>query len=152
MIEEKTIPEQKIAVIKNKGTKDDIAVALSKLSGWVEEKYIETKGDYFMLYYTFPKEDDETIVFDIGVPISDNVSHSDDRKIEIADLVEHTVISYTHKGDHNKIRESYDKIINYCQENKYDIIGSPKEIFITNPFDIHIEEQITEIQIPVIKM
>ena len=152
MIEEKTIPDQKIAVMKNKGTKEDIGVLLSQLSGWVENECIETIGNYFILYYTFPKEDDETIVFDIGVPISEKTTNPGEKNIEVADLIEHTVISTVHKGDHANIRETYDKIIKFCQENKYDIIGSTKEIFITHPYDINIKEQITEIQIPVIKM
>ena len=152
MIEEKTIPDQKIAVMKNKGTKEDIGILLSQLSGWIENNYIETIGDYFILYYSFPKEDDETIVFDIGVPISEKTTRPGEKNIEIADLIEHTVISGTHKGNPENIRNTYDEIIKFCQENKYDIIGSPKEIFINNPYDINIKEKIIEIQIPVIKM
>jgi hypothetical protein len=38
-------------------------------------------------------------------------------------------------------------------ENKYDIIGSPKEIYIKNKYEVENEDDmVTEIQLPVIKM
>ena len=149
MIQEKKIPEEKIVVMKNKGTKNDIPTFLSQLSGWIEANFIKTKGEYFTLYYTLPKNENETIVYDLGVPINPETDTNGDKNIEVATLGEHTVISGIHEGEHDNIRETYDEIIKYCQENKYDIIGAPKEIFITDPLD---DNRVTEIQIPVIKM
>ena len=49
--------------------------------------------------------------------------------------------------------EAWITLAEYSIENKYDIIGSPKEVYIKNKFEVENEEDmITEIQLPVIKM
>jgi effector-binding domain-containing protein len=40
----------------------------------------------------------------------------------------------------------------YSIKNKYDVIGSPKEIYFNSPHEVAEEELLTEIQFPVIKM
>ena len=53
----------------------------------------------------------------------------------------------------DNIQESYNTMAEYSIENKYDIIGSPKEVYIKNKYEVDNEdEMITEIQLPVIKM
>ena len=51
------------------------------------------------------------------------------------------------------IQETYNIMAEYSIENKYDIIGSPKEIYIKNKYEVDNEDDmVTEIQLPVIKM
>ena len=49
--EEKTIDDQFIAVISNKGTLEAAEVLFAKLAGWLEEEEVETAGDPFMIFY-----------------------------------------------------------------------------------------------------
>ena len=72
-VQEKIVPDHKIAVMKHKGSLSDMEVMISKLTGWVEDKEIKTIGNYFVIFYRMPdrvKEDD--VVYDLGVPISDD--------------------------------------------------------------------------------
>ena len=151
-IEEKIIPDQKIAVMKHKGPLSDLEVLISKLSGWVEDKEIPTDGDYFIIFYRMPdKVEADEIVYDLGVPISDDEVDKTP-EIDIADMVEHTVLSGIHQGSRDNIRESYDEMIEFAEVNHYDIIGSPKEIFLNSPFEVEEKDCLREIQLPVIKM
>ncbi|MBX7076988.1 MAG: GyrI-like domain-containing protein [Methanobacteriaceae archaeon] len=151
-IEEKIIPDQKIAVMKHKGPLSDLEVLISKLSGWVEDKEIPTDGDYFIIFYRMPdKVEADEIVYDLGVPIAD-VEVDKTPEIDIADMIEHKVLSGIHEGAHENIRDSYTEIIEFSEENHYDIIGSPKEVLLNGPIGVDPENHLVEIQIPVIKM
>lgn len=151
-VQEKIVPDHKIAVMKHKGSLSDMEVMISKLTGWVEDKEIKTIGNYFVIFYRMPdrvKEDD--VVYDLGVPISDDEVDKTP-EIDIADMVEHTVLSGIHQGSRDNIRESYDEMIEFAEVNHYDIIGSPKEIFLNSPFEVEEKDSLREIQLPVIKM
>ena len=43
-------------------------------------------------------------------------------------------------------------MIEFAEVNHYDIIGSPKEIFLNSPFEVEEKDCLREIQLPVIKM
>lgn len=151
-VQEKIVPDHKIAVMKHKGPLSDMEVMISKLTGWVEDKEIKTIGDYFVIFYRMPdrvKEDD--VVYDLGVPISDDEVDKTP-EIDIADMIEHKVLSGIHEGAHENIRDSYTEIIEFSEENHYDIIGSPKEVLLNGPIGVDPENHLVEIQIPVIKM
>ena len=44
-IVEKTIEDQKVAIMNYKGSLNDMEVLIGKLTGWVEVEEIETIGD-----------------------------------------------------------------------------------------------------------
>lgn len=153
-IKEKKIKDQKVAIMNYKGSLNDMEVLISKLSGWVEVEEVKTTGSLFAIFYNNPRtvKEDE-VVYDVGIPISleEDVDATEEIRIEL--LIEHTVLSAVHNGSLDNIQETYNTMAEYSIENKYDIIGSPKEIYIKNKYEVENEdEMITEIQLPVIKM
>ena len=50
-IKEKTIEDQKVAIMNYKGSLDDMEVLIGKLTGWVEVEEIETIGNLFAIFY-----------------------------------------------------------------------------------------------------
>ena len=54
-IVEKTIEDQKVAIMNYKGSLNDMEVLIGKLSGWVEVEEIETIGDLFAIFYNNPR-------------------------------------------------------------------------------------------------
>ena len=151
-IQDKIIPDQKIAVINYKGPISDLEILLSKLMGWVETDEVETIGEPFVIYYSpRHKINEGDAVFDVGIPIKNDAPAKD--IIKTADLFEHGVLSGIHKGSADNILDSYDTMVKVAQENNYDIIGSPTEILVKNIHNADNEkEYITEIQLPIIKM
>ena len=153
-IVEKTIEDQKVAIMNYKGSLNDMEVLIGKLSGWVEVEEIETIGDLFAIFYNNPRtaKEDE-VVYDVGIPINPELDPDETEEIRVVNIIEHKVLSGIHNGSLDNIQETYNTMAEYSIENKYDIIGSPKEVYIKNKFEVENEEDmITEIQLPVIKM
>ena len=137
-----------------KGSLNDMEVLIGKLSGWVEVEEIETIGDLFAIFYNNPRtvKEDE-VVYDVGIPINPELDPDETEEIRVVNIIEHKVLSGIHNGSLDNIQETYNTMAEYSIENKYDIIGSPKEVYIKNKFEVENEEDmITEIQLPVIKM
>ena len=132
-IKEKKIKDQKVAIMNYKGSLNDMEVLISKLSGWVEVEEVKTTGSLFAIFYNNPRtvKEDE-VVYDVGIPISleEDVDATEEIRIEL--LIEHTVLSAIHNGSLDNIQETYNTMAEYSIENNYDIIGSPKEIYIKN--------------------
>ena len=153
-IVEKTIEDQKVAIMNYKGSLKDMEVLIGKLSGWVEVEEIETVGNLFAIFYNNPRTAKENeVVYDVGIPINPELDPDETEIIRIVNIIEHKVLSGIHKGSLDNIQDTYNIMAEYSIENKYDIIGSPKEVYIKNKFEVENEEDmITEIQLPVIKM
>lgn len=153
-IVEKTIEDQKVAIMNYKGSLNDMEVLIGKLSGWVEVEEIETVGNLFAIFYNNPRTAKENeVVYDVGIPINPELDPDETEIIRIVNIIEHKVLSGIHKGSLDNIQDTYNIMAEYSIENKYDIIGSPKEVYIKNKYEVDNEEDmVTEIQLPVIKM
>lgn len=150
--EVKIIPEQKLGVINYKGPIADLDILVSKLMGWVDAEEIETEGDLFVVYFSPRHEVNQgDAVYDVSIAIKDDADEKD--MIRVVDMIEHKVLSGKHFGPTDNILDTYAKLVDIAQENHYDIIGSPKEVFIKSFFNCDDENDfVTEIQLPIIEM
>ena len=150
--EVKVIPDQKLAVINYKGPISDLGILVSKLMGWVDAEGIEIDGEPFIVYFSPRHEvDDGDAVYDVSIAICDDAEEKD--IIRVVDMIEHKVLSAHHYGTPDNIFDTYEKLVEIARENNYDIIGSPKEVFVKNFHNCDNEnEYITEIQLPIIEM
>lgn len=148
----KIIPDQKLAVINYKGPIDDLDILVSKLAGWVDAEDVETEGDPFIVYYSPRHEvNDGDAVYDVGIVIKEDADEKD--IIRVVDMVEHKMLCAIHEGPTDNILDTYAELVDVAQENNYDIIGSPKEVFIKSFYNCDDEEEfLTEIQLPIIEM
>ena len=153
-IVEKTIEDQKVAIMNYKGSLNDMEILIGKLSGWVEVEEIETVGNLFAIFYNNPRTAKENeVVYDVGIPINPELDPDETEIIRIVNIIEHKVLSGIHKGSLDNIQDTYNIMAEYSIENKYDIIGSPKEVYIKNKYVVdNVEDMVTEIQLPVIKI
>ena len=148
----KIIPDQKLAVINYNGPIEDLDILVSKLADWVDAEDIETEGDPFIVYYSPRHEvNDGDVVFDVGIVIRNDADEKD--MIRVVDMVEHKMLCGIHKGPTDNILDTYAELVDVAQANNYDIIGSPKEVFIKSVYNCDDEEEfLTEIQLPIIEM
>ncbi|RBQ22772.1 DNA gyrase inhibitor [Candidatus Methanobinarius endosymbioticus] len=152
-IEDKVIEEERLAIINYKGNVENMGILLGKLMAWVEINKVQVVGPPFSIYYTNPENTDpEEMVYDMGIPVSKDTELSDKDDVKIVELLEHRVLSAMHKGYYKDLHNIYKAMVEYSIENKYDLIGSPKEIYFNSPHEVPEEELLTEVQFPVIKM
>ncbi|GAA5818692.1 MAG: DNA gyrase inhibitor [Methanobrevibacter sp. CfCl-M3] len=158
VIKEKNIEDQKMAVINHKGNVKDMSILIARLMSWCEVENVEIKGYPFSIYYTSLKNTNpDDMVYDIGIEVSEDTevtghSHENTDKVQVVELLSHKVLYKIHKGSYETLDDSYKKLAKYAVENNYDIVGSPKEIYFNNPYEVEEDELLTEIQFPVIKM
>ena len=149
----KIIPDQKLAVINYKGPITDLGLLISKLADWVDAEEINALGEPFVVYYSPRHEvNDGDAVYDVGIVIDDEDAVDEDM-IRVVEMVEHKMLCGIHEGSTDNIMDSYAELVDISQANNYDIIGSPKEVFIKGFHNCDNEEDfITEIQLPIIEM
>ncbi len=149
-IKEKTVEDLNIAVISNKGSLETAKILFAKLSGWIETEEGEVSGDPFMIFYKLPEDiNDEELLYDVGMPTTELMTGND--LVNTAVMIEHKVLYAVHQGKRDNIINTYRAIAQYADENNYDIIGSPKEVYIKGFLD-NDDDKLTEVQLPVIKM
>ncbi|MCK9150460.1 GyrI-like domain-containing protein [Methanobacterium alcaliphilum] len=150
-IEEKTIEEEQIAVIKHIGPVEEMGSLIEKIEIWAAAEDIELNGPPFAIYYNYPqKENADKTVYDIGFPVEGDVKGN--QNISIATIPEHKVVYAIYIGPYSEIQKTYQKMVNFVMTNHYDVIGSPKEIYHNSPQEVAAGELMTEIQFPVIHM
>lgn len=150
-IKEKTIPAQQMALINHKGLEEDIVPLTEEIMIWAAAEEVEVAGPPFLINYPTAQADPGYKIFDVGYPIKSETAVDKD-KIKVVELLEHKVLSCVYDGPRSDIKKAYDAMVEYSIENKYDIIGSPKEVLLTYDYDLNADDLITEIQFPVIFM
>ena len=61
-----------------------------------------------------------------------------------------TAVCIYHKGAYDNLRDSYNKILKYIEDNGYEIIDNPRECYIDGCWNKeNVEDYLTEIQFPV---
>ena len=88
-IKEKTIEDQKVAIMNYKGSLNDMEVLIGKLTGWVEVEEIETIGDLFAIFYNNPRTAKENeVVYDVGIPINPELDPDETEEIRIVNIID----------------------------------------------------------------
>ena len=74
--------------------------------------------------------------------------------VEVRELPEEEVASFIHRGPYEWIPCTYEKVLDWLRENRYEVAGVPREVFFVAP-EPHSggtqDDMITEIQVPVQK-
>ena len=106
-IVEKTIEDQKVAIMNYKGSLQDMEVLIGKLSGWVEVEEIETVGNLFAIFYNNPRTAKENeVVYDVGIPINPELDPDETEIIKRPSGALFAVIVFTPPGFCVKSRAS----------------------------------------------
>lgn len=76
-----------------------------------------------------------------------------DRKADANGTIGGSLMAYTvHQGGYSTLNEAYAALVKWIEENGYEVIGAPYELYTRNGFDrIPVSKWETEIFFPVIK-
>ncbi|MGZ4934104.1 MAG: GyrI-like domain-containing protein [Halobacteriota archaeon] len=153
-IEAKTADEIRAACIFHNGSPSTIGEnmrrLLGQLIGWVQQEGLQMTGPPFAVYYSTPEDMAQGhMQFEVGVPISGAAQGTE--YITIKPFPAQNVLSAIHKGPYNQIGPVYAALMEYVQNNKYEVIGPPMELWLNNPMEVAENELLTEVRFPVAK-
>lgn len=104
--------------------------------------------DYCFTNYLEQEDKDEHILVEICESVTELKQDSDKIKFKVFEEVEAACIF--HKGSYNTLAKSYVKLLNYIEENGYQINGNVRESYIDGVWNKEsCDEWLTQIQIPI---
>ena len=156
-IVEKRIPEQKVAYVPHTDSFSKLPEFIKEVGDLIAENNFKAVGYPYGSYENDLEERAENNqMFEVGMPI-DNF-YNDGKpagrigKLGLKEVTSHTVLAASHKGTHKNFNETIKAIVDYAIKNQYDIVGPITEIYFPAEEGSPVEENMTEIQIPVIYM
>jgi len=61
------------------------------------------------------------------------------------------VLSAIHQGSYSQIAPVYAALMEYAEQNDYEVTGAPMELYLTNPMEVAENDLLTEVRLPVAK-
>lgn len=150
-IEEKRIPEAKVAYIPYMGTYEKIPEHMQEVGQWVMEKGLEMAGMVYGTYFNSPEDvPEEKLQYEIGFSFKGEANP--EGKVGIKEIPEHSVLAALHKGPYTEVGPVIHAIAEYSVENGYDVVGPVTEVYLNDPNEVPETELLTEVRFPVIKV
>jgi effector-binding domain-containing protein len=89
--------------------------------------------------------------YDVLFPLTEDAEEAPPG-MKLVTLPREEVASFSHRGPYDWISCTYEKVLDWLRENRYEVAGEPREIFLVAP-DPHSggtqDDMLTEIQVPI---
>jgi len=153
-IEAKMADEMRAACISHSGAVsaigDDMARLLRLAIEWVMKGGLQIAGPPFAVYYSSPEDMARgEMLFDVGIPFIGEAQGEGD--VEIKTFPAREVLSAIHKGSYSQIAPVYAALMEYAEQNGYEVTGAPMELYLANPMEVAENDLLTEVRLPVVK-
>ncbi len=150
-IEVKSLPVRTVAYTRYNSPSNPTSYMkrFNELNNIVEKKNIITTGSIMAIFHDHYTEFDYENA-DIEVCIRIEKSEGSDKNIRI--IPQGKYLSKYHKGSYETMTKSYQDMLDWCEENRYEMVGPAIEIYLVDFLTTKDPEQfITELQFPVKK-
>ncbi|AKB79556.1 S-adenosyl-L-methionine-binding protein [Methanosarcina horonobensis HB-1 = JCM 15518] len=145
----KTVEESQVASISHTGPVEEMGGIIEELAGWITQKELRVTQPPFAVYYTRPVEvPPDKMQYEIGIPFQGDTNG--DKRVRIKIMPKHKILSAIHKGPYEEIGSVYAEVMQYITEGNYEMIGAPREVYITISGEVPDNELLTEVIFPVI--
>jgi effector-binding domain-containing protein len=129
---------KKIIAIRDSCSSSNISQSLAKIYkqtfDHLTENDLAVKGSPFAQHLSFPQKpgDNDWVILRAGVFV-ENFGDTAINKIDFYETSPTLSAQATHYGDYRTTFDTHQKIRSYCKENNYSIVGSPYEIYTSDP-------------------
>jgi len=149
-IKEKKTPERQVAYIHYKGPYEDIPILLGEVVGFVMARGMMIMGPPFGVYFNSPQEVPvEKLQFEVGIPFKGETE--EEGRVKIKTEPEQLVLYTVYKGPYSEAGKAIGALAEYAYKNGYEIIGPPKETYLSDPNETPESDLLTEMCFPVMK-
>ncbi len=154
-IKEKRIPARKVAYVPHTDSFSKLPEFIEEVAELIKENKLEATGLVYGSYDNGLEElAEDKQIFEVGMSIkkfeADGMPAGRIGKLGLKEVTDHKVLFAIHKGTHKTFNQTVKAIVDYAVENNYDIVGPITEIYLPADEGAPIEENETEVQIPVI--
>lgn len=150
-IEIKDVPAQNVLVIRESAPQEKLPEIIPSAIREIHD-YLEALGVAFAgpPYILCPYADDDGIVdLEVGWPVAEELAGHG--RVEYAILPAATMLAYLHRGDYRELDRSYRALQRFLEHEELAMAGAPREIYLTSPDEVPVEEWLTEIQFPIVR-
>lgn len=107
--------------------------------------------EYCFTHYLEPGFQEEQILIEVCEAVTEK--KADTEKVSFQNLSEITAACIYHKGSYERFPKSYTAVLQYIEDNGYEICGNIREKYIDGVWNKETEDEwLSEIQIPVRKV
>jgi len=147
----KKVDTLNIAYMTYTGPYAQIGPLFGTLYEWLQKKGAIVKGTPMMgVYYDDPnKTPAAKCRAEICYPVSGHLTP--EGNVAFKELPATDVVYMTHKGPYQKIGNTYNQVFNWILNNRYQVTGPCREVYLNSPDQTKPEDLLTEIQVPVTK-
>ena len=149
-IVEKKLGKRQIAYITYKGSYEEIPTLMGEVVGFIMAKGLQIMGPPFGVYFNSPHEVPvEELMYELAMPFAGEAK--EEGRVKIKTTQEQLVLSTVYKGPYSECGTAIGALVEYAEENGYEIIGPPMETYISDPNETPESELETEMCFPVMK-
>ena len=123
-----------------------MAEGYPKLMGFIAKQGKQIAGAPYCLY-TNANEDYTRFDIELGVPVSEAVSVSDE--FLMSQTYEGKALAGTHKGSYKSLEAAYCALMDYAKENSIECANECYDYYINNPADTPEGELLTKVIFPI---
>lgn len=140
-----TLDSMTVASLNRTGPYSGIGNALKELNGWLEANNVTPAGAPFVLYYDSPQVvPAESCNWAVCIPVP-QTTPSDQKAGVVVNKLPAMDIAWTiHTGGYDNVQSTYDKLLEWIDEEGYEVVGPAVEFFSTEE-NVPVESMKTKI-------
>ena len=138
-----------------KGSYSETPTGFQQLYEWVEHYGLQPAGMPQALYLTIPGETPEgEAEWELWAPIAGGSGETgpDESGFGVKRLEPEALAAAVHKGPYEQVGTVYRELLEWIGDHGYQVVGPPREVYMTDPDEVPPEEYLTEVQMPVMKV
>lgn len=149
-----TMKPATVAYLPMYGTYAQTPEGFGRLYAWVEASGYKPTGMPAAVYFNIPSDDAASdAIWELQAPLAGDVAEAppDESGIGIRHVPATDVIAAVHRGPYDSVLPTYQALWAWIEDNGYEPCGPPMERYLNDPGEMHPEEYLTEILMPVRK-
>lgn len=143
-----------VAFASMRGTYAQIPAAMGRLYGFAGQSGLTPTGAPRVVYFTAPDAGPEAdALWELWAPVAGEPPETvpGETGLGVKRVPGKLVASTMHKGPYEDIEPTYRALAEWVDDQGYELVGPPEEIYYSDPLNTPPEEYLTEVQFPVRK-
>ncbi len=141
-----------VATMKHQGPYDDIPGVVAKLTAGIEKGNHLQAGPLMIMYYNSPQNVSASeLIWAVAIPVVTPATIGSGDMDEMGfKVLESMFVAYAHHvGPYEKVGDTFDKVFDWIEMNKYPLSGFPVEVYWSDPETTPAKELVTEVWLPI---